>query len=183
MSDLKAPRVYLSHRISQLRRSHGILAASDPDAAWDPPAYEVNALHASLASQGQLLINPTAIDELRFDHDPETDRRSPILTPRWPLPEQTMIWRSTKGSSEHTQILHTDASDEITSHVARSLSLRISSDVWFRDHAIVEHTPNLCVYRPFFCEAATSEPDWSGGVGSEMTHWLRYFKGRGDPTN
>lgn len=182
--NVEAPRIYLSHRISELRRAHMQRRAEGSEAAgWSPPAGEVNALHHALAERSRVLINPTAIDELRFENDPSTGRRNPRLTPRWPLPEQTLLWKPVSGSHEHPELLHVGVpeDDEIASHAARSLSIRISSDVWFRDHAIVEHTPNLCVYRPFYCERSLGErsvPDWSGGVGSELTHWMTYFTTR-----
>ena len=183
VSDVEAPRVYVSHRISELRRAHMQRRLDDLGAAgWSPPAGEVNALHHALAERGRILITPTAIDELRFENDPSTGRRRPRLTPRWPLPSR-MLWKPVSGSHQHLEFLHVGVPEdnEIASHVARSLSIRISSEVWFRDHAIVEHTPNLCVYRPFFCERSLGDrsvPDWSGGVGSELTHWMTYFTTR-----
>ena len=184
VTNVKAPRVYLSHRISELRRAHMKKRSEDSDVTdWSPPAREVNVLHHALATRGQVLINPTAIDELRFENDPSTGRRKPRLTPRWPLPSQSLLCKPIEGSYQHADLLHRGVSedDDIASHAARSLSIRISSDVWYRDHAIVEHTPNLCIFRPFYCEHSLGErslPDWSGGVGAELTHWMTYFTTR-----
>lgn len=182
VSHTAAPRIYLSHRISELRRSHMRRMSEDSESAtWSPVAGEVNALHHALAKRDQVLINPTAIDELRFENEPSSGRRKARLTPRWPLSDAPLLWKPIDGSYHHHELLHDSVSedDEIASHAARSLSIRISSDVWFRDHAIVEHTPNLCVYRPFYCEQSQqSAPNWSGGVGAELTHWMTYFTTR-----
>ena len=220
------PRVYLSHRISEPRRAV-ILSGphADPEAAaWSPVAPEVNELHHLFAEPsrpegtpdgnadpGQVLINPTAIDELRFETDPTTLLRIPRLTPRWPLPTQAILYSSPDKNvgddaerrerpqdddaaqtdegappvdernlpdAHHVDII-TGAlpnDDAIASHAARSLSIHIASEVSFRDHFIVEHTPNLCVFRPFYCEKSTeSDPDWSGGVAEEVTHWSSYL--------
>ena len=186
VNNVEAPRIYLSHRISEMRRASmqrsGDASGEDN---WPPPAREVHALHSALASRGQVLINPTAIDEFRFENDPSTGSRKPRLSLRWPLPSQSLLWEWTGGSPEHSDLLYAGVpeDDEVACHAARSLSIRISSDVWFRDHAIVEHTPNLCVYRPFYCEqslGALSVPNWSGGVGQELTHWTTYFTTRLD---
>lgn len=195
-----APRIYLSHRISDLRRA---VAASGPYAhpdlaSWEPIAGEVHELHNRLVSgndkdevladeegergnRGQLLINPTAIDELRFETDPTTLRRVPRLTPRWPLPDNKTLYEGPGEEAPH----HLDIipgklppDDVVASHAARSLSIHIASEVSFRDHFIVENTPSLCVYRPFYCAENAmppSDPDWSGGVAEELTHWLTYM--------
>ena len=58
--------------------------------------------------------------------------------------------------------------------VASSLAHKIYFEIAFRDHVIVENTPNLCVYRPFFCtdmNEAESAADWSSGVKREIKHW------------
>ena len=228
------PRVYLSHRISEPRRAVTLEGPhADPAAAaWSPVAFEVNELHYLFAvpagvedggsyladdqgaPAGQALINPTAIDELRFETDPTTLLRIPRLTPRWPLPSHDILHGSTRrpdgisddGADERGRFQDADAAggdavtapveepppvdahhvdiiagalpddDAIASHAARSVSIHIASEVSFRDHFIVEHTPNLCVFRPFYCEQSTSsDPDWSGGVTEEVTHWSSYL--------
>ena len=224
------PRVYLSHRISEPRRAVILNGPhTNPESAdWSPVAPEVNELHHLFAASptaedapsgeeapaGQVLINPTAIDELRFETDPTTLRRIPRLTPRWPLPTNETLYnppedpddapddrtedreRNPDGDTIQDNAASVEAEvpalpgahhvnviagalpneDEIAAHVARSLSIHIASEVSFRDHFIVEHTPNLCVFRPFYCEHSTdSEPDWSGGVTEEVNHWSSYL--------
>lgn len=227
------PRVYLSHRISEPRRAVTLDGPyADPSAAaWSSVASEVNELHHLFAvppggengeggstdhedaPAGQVLINPTAIDELRFETDPTTLLRIPRLTPRWPLPSHDILHGSTRqpdngsdGDGERRRSEDADGAeadeaaasadepppvdahhvdiiagtlpddDAVASHAARSLSIHIASEVSFRDHFIVEHTPNLCVFRPFHCERSTaSDPDWSGGVTEEVNHWSSYL--------
>ena len=235
------PRVYLSHRISEPRRAVTLDGPHvDPAAvAWSPIAFEVNELHRLFAvpaegqdggsgpadqadaPAGQVLINPTAIDELRFETDPTTLLRIPRLTPRWPLPSHDILHGSTRqldggsddGDDERGRSQDVDAAeadeaaasaeepppvdihhvdiiagalpddDAIASHAARSLSIHIASEVSFRDHFIVEHTPNLCVFRSFYCEqSTTSDPDWSGGVTEEVNHWSSYLGHAGAST-
>lgn len=222
------PRVYLSHRISEPRRAVTLSGPhTNPEAAdWSPVAPEVNELHHcfavppkaedaprnAAAPAGQVLINPTAIDELRFETDPTTLLRIPRLTPRWPLPEHDILYSPTKEPDDasddgaedrkpqpednaaqgdeaaaqaeeptppdahHVKVIAgaLPNEDAIASHAARSLSIHIASEVALRDHFIVENTPNLCVFRPFYCEQSTgSDPDWSGGVTEEVNHWSK----------
>ena len=138
----------------------------------------MNRLHDLLCEREVVLINPTAIDELRYGNNPRTYRRNPRLTRRWPQPDGELISSPVTTPPEHSDILVGDLSDddEMASHAARSLSIQISSDVAFRDHFIVENTPNLCIFRPFHCEPTVqppSRPEWSGGVVAELNHWMR----------
>ncbi len=173
------PSTYLSHRITEIRRMNkGTNALPEELGTWSPVSDEVNRLHVAFAEAGQLLINPTAIDELRFDDSGSGIDRSPLLAARWPLPShgEHLLWSDPGAGPEHTALLAGDLPlpDPIASGVTRSLSNRIFFEIAFRDHIIVEHTPGLCVFRPFFCDdfgEAGSEADWSGGVRPEITHW------------
>ena len=175
------PKIYISHRISEVRRMNKSTNSLPGDlGSWSPVADEVNHLHRRFAAAGLLLINPTAIDELRFDNAPDGDGHSPLLARRWPLPERTdLLWSHPGGHSpEHTELLSGDlpVSDPISSGVAGSLSNQIFFDIAARDHIIVEHTPGLCAYRPFFRsshDAEGSRADWSGGVKREIRRWDR----------
>lgn len=206
-------RSYLSHRISEPRRANkASITEFMLGGEWNQLTDEVNSLHFRFADDNQLLINPTAIDEFRFNCRP--DRRPPMnrLTPRWPTPVRGEI----KPKDEHDanqdtllcdvraptpgrdvaardeqKLLKRKAtlrspaglppsldyeSSEVATTVVRSLCYAISSEVPFRDHVIVESTPNLCVYRPFYCEEPPSEEPsakWSGGVGPEISHWKK----------
>ena len=112
------PRIYLSHRISEVRRLNK-KSSSLPEelGEWGSVVGEVNDLHFAFARGKQLLINPTAIDELRFatidqhnSHEEQTQlspngesasdrgnpdsglvdyrgRESALLAARWELPE------------------------------------------------------------------------------------------------
>lgn len=199
-SGSKAHEIYLSHRISEVRRSNK--TDEENKSEWPLLVDEVNSLHGQFAEEGCLLINPTAIDELRFGAA-STGGPGPILTPRWPLPGGSLLWATPdRGNSpDHTELLsgELDPSDQIALGSARSLAKQILSEVAARDHMIVEHTPGICVYRPFFAsdraQQATSStsPDsttkdrakdaefqcperpktrWSGGVRRELEHWL-----------
>ena len=166
----------------------------------------MNSLHRALVANQQVLINPTAIDELRFD-EAATGGPSPILTRRWRLPGADLLWIPPRRgrSPDHTELLTGELppSDPIALGSARSLSMQILSDVAARDHMLVEHTPGLCIYRPFFSSghhpqrtsgnssggpAEESEQqgghrqdhqpgtDWSGGVRRELEHWVNQAK-------
>lgn len=200
------PKTYLSHRISEVRRLNKA-SNSLPGklGEWSAVVDEVNSLHFEFAKaeaeqlpiSPQLLINPTAIDELRFGGPDENQNLLPYLAKRWtvPKPREDLIWAPASDDNEHTKLLASDFihpdevpllkhpdekpllkhPDETASSVARALTNRIYHDVAFRDHVIVEHTPGLCVYRPFFQASRDGDEivpsDWSGGVKPEILHW------------
>ena len=174
----RTPKIYLSHRISEVRRINKAESTLPDDVGtWRPTAHEVNTLHEQFARRDQLLINPTAIDELRFgDLSDQGDQRA-FLSGRWPLiSEDAMLSPSTLPKCEHTSLLaiiRGSDVDEIALSVSRSLSSRIYFDIAYRDHIIVEHTAGICVYRPFYRGNASKEADWSGGVRPEISHWYR----------
>ncbi len=189
VSDPDAPRIYLSHRISEHRRHNMATVTQDfPLGEWMRVVEEVNTLHRYFLEHRQVLINPTAIDELRFKNTSPTGRRDPLLGARWPLLEPTdELLCEVSGQSdghvdeapldyEHTRILTADLSTihPVSFSVSRSVANRILFEIPFRDHVIVENTPHLCVYRPFFCsdlKKATTQADWSSGVRPEVNHW------------
>ena len=202
-----APRIYLSHRITEPRRyKNDSRTKEHPLGTWLPVADEVNTLHVEftapdqdLATRGQVLITPTAIDELRFDKADEEGRRNPYLGARWPMPQpaERLLWSNPlpgsepTASAEHTGIFTGRTGDllgdypdfpdahPVSNSVASSLANKIFFEIAFRDHVIVENTPNLCAYRPFFCresdaaeaDALESGADWSSGVKREIEHW------------
>jgi hypothetical protein len=176
------PRTYLSHRITEVRGMNKSSSKLPENLGiWAPVTQEVNELHSTFAQSGQLLINPTAIDELRFGGASGRTEYSPYLAARWPViqPAGALLW-SPVEDPEHTSILVPEGfppSDPIASSVARGLASRIFFEIAFRDHYIVEHTPNLLVYRPFFCETYKNpnDVDWSGGVKPEVKHWQRHM--------
>lgn len=182
------PRTYLSHRISEVRRMNKAMNDLPTSLGeWSAVVDEVNRLHMEFAQHGQVLINPTAIDELRFAGPDDDGSFSPYLARRWniPAPHAELLWIIPDGGYEHTDLLADgiEVPDVSASSVARALSGRIYFDVAFRDHVIVEHTAGLCVYRPFFQDEQlyesgpkSGEPrgaNWSGGVKPEITHWYR----------
>ena len=219
------PRTYLSHRISEVRRQNKN-SSELPNMLgdWLPVVKEVNRLHFAFAEKKQLLINPTAIDELRFadrkqpeapsasalaedTQEPKDSlsatkdsvyrgRESAFLAARWELHEERddLLWiGQTRQSNrsfvpvpdEHTLMFTENLTDvdETALSVTRSLEARIFEEVSFRDHVIVESTPHLCVYRPFFSPRTTEETnrvDWSGGVGPEIDHWAKKFEFRSE---
>ena len=195
LTDPDTPRVYLSHRITEHRKLNMENRPSDrPVGEWKPIVKEVNYLHQEFTKQGQVLINPTAIDELRFKLADNDGGRDPFLGARWPIPEplddllctikpqtngneRTKLQESNEATAyEHTRIL-TDGSpdsDPVSRSAARHVANRIYFEIAFRDHAIVENTPNLCVYRPFIptdLRKAASQARWSNGVLREIEHW------------
>lgn len=186
-SDLRQ-NTYLSHRISEVRRMNKEASSLPEDLGeWSAVVNEVNALHAEFADAGLVLINPTAIDELRFAGSEQDPQLQPLLARRWTIKEPyvELLWAAEEEEYEHTTLFvdGLDLPDQVASSVSRSLANRIYFDVAFRDHVIVEHTPGLCVYRPFFqahdqvgAEDVSQEPsgaNWSGGVRPEIDHWYR----------
>lgn len=177
----RASRIYLSHRITELRKANKASRKSEDDhGRWAVVAREVNRLHRLFIENDQILINPTAIDELRYDNLLDGGGRNPMLTPRWPLPTGNILYE--KPPSNDYQFLELLVGglplvNSVSSSAARTLSNRIFSEISFRDHVIVENTPNLCVFRPFYCtnpDDAALRATWSGGVGPEVEHWQRY---------
>lgn len=179
-----APRIYLSHRITEHRRANmDTRTAESPLGEWHRVVDEVNTLHQQFLRFDQVLINPTAIDELRYELENSRGRRNPHLGKRWPMPEpeSTMLWsRPQPGrDAQHTHILTGDNDSEVDNeHIARgiasSLAHKVYFEIAFRDHVLVENTPSLCVYRPFFCtdpDKAASDAKWSSGVKLEIKHW------------
>lgn len=179
-----APRIYLSHRITEHRRANmSTRTADSPLGEWHDVVDEVNTLHQEFGRRDQVLINPTAIDELRYELANPKGQRNPHLGKRWPMPEpeSTMLWsRPQPGrDAQHTHILTGDNSSEVNDeHIARSIASSLAHKVYFeiafRDHVLVENTPYLCVYRPFFCidpSEAASDAKWSSGVKLEIKHW------------
>jgi len=175
-ASLETPKIYLSHRISEVRR----LNKSDnrlPNklGPWDPVAKEVNVLHQEFADRKQVLINPTAIDELRFGDSSHGKSRSPHLASRWPLPNDGsgLLYEPTNEGHEYTRLLSAglSVSNNTARSVARALASQIYFEVAFRDHIIVENTLNLCVFRPFYSGNGSAGADWSGGVRPELMHW------------
>ena len=181
VSHPQAPRIYLSHRITEPRIANKASRKHTQDTGeWAPVADEVNTLHQLFVENHQILINPTAIDELRFDNLPSGGGRSPILAPRWPLPTGDILFGTPSDTDyQHFGLLTGDLPPDnlVSSSIARALSNRIYVEIPFRDHVIVENTPNLCVFRPFYCTdpgEASTRATWSGGVGPEIEHWRRY---------
>ena len=188
LQSVNTPKTYLSHRISEVRRMNKRTSMLPNNLGiWSAVVDEVNQLHSSFANRQQLLINPTAIDELRFGDSKGEAEQRPLLAARWKIvePVEDLLWESPDEGHEHTELLRGDLDlpDEMATSVARSLSSRIYFDISFRDHVIVEHTPGLCVYRPFFRGTSDSKDDsdantasgvdWSGGVRPEIMHWYR----------
>lgn len=179
VTDPDLPKVYLSHRITEVR-SMNIETSNLPIdlGAWEPVADEVNDLHSELIDSNILLINPTAIDELRFGPPLNRSRRNRYLASRWPLPRDiaSTMWLPPSAGHQHTTILDHEVlgpCDALPSSIARALANRIFFEIAFRDHVIVEHTAGLCVFRPFFQRdpGKHQEADWSGGVRPEIFHW------------
>ena len=179
-----APRIYLSHRITEHRRANmNTRSAESPLGEWHDVVDEVNTLHQQFLRFDQVLMNPTAIDELRYELANSRGRRNPHLGKRWPMlePESTMLWsRPQPGrDAQHTHILTNDNDSDVDDrHITRSIASSLAHEVYFeiafRDHVLVENTPYLCVYRPFFCidpNQAASDAKWSSGVKLEIKHW------------
>lgn len=186
-----APRIYLSHRITEHRRHNmDTCTEENPLGDWIPAVKEVNRLHQEFLRVGQVLVNPTAIDELRFDSADYRGRRDPCLRKRWPMlePENDLLWSRSHPDRgpEHTTILTNDKfvdvdDEDVSRSIASSLANRIFFEIAFRDHVIVENTPNLCVYRPFFCvdmDKAETSAEWSNGVKREIKHWKETHRNR-----
>lgn len=193
LSEPNAPRTYLSHRITEHRRYNMATRTREhPLGKWLPVVDEVNTLHREFANRRQVLINPTAIDELRFRLANKWGRRDPLLGRRWPVlqPTDELLCSirphqsdsdqddttETGPDYEHTRILldNEESRHTLATSVASSLATKIFFEIALRDHVIVENTPNLCVYRPFYCrnlKKSETEARWSDGVLREIEHW------------
>ena len=76
---MSTPKTYLSHRISEVRRMNKASSSLPNDRGeWSPVVGEVNKLHRIFADSEQVLINPTAIDELRFAGPARVEPSAPV---------------------------------------------------------------------------------------------------------
>lgn len=179
ISAAEPARVYLSHRISEIRREYLDIAASGSEQDdWPPVATEISSLHRHFAGRNVILITPTAIDEMRFENASGLGTGLAKLSNRWPLPSESaeLLWEEAPGGVEQEDIL-VQESPALNDHKFNAqswLSQQVFHDVGFRDHVIVEHTPNLCVWRPFYSRTTHGpNAEWSSGVRAEVRHWQR----------
>jgi len=174
------PAIYISHKISELRRSN-----REKPEEWDEFAYEVNALSEKLDNVAVSGIQPTAIDELRFGSpSPGSLIDRPLsMTPRWPKNENMAY----EGDPDHLcffdNTFHTEKFKQTAIGILRHFESTVFDEIAFRDHLLVRCNDGLLVYRPLAFPDENGFRRLSSGVRREVEHWaLQYLdKDQGSP--
>jgi hypothetical protein len=185
----KSKSVYLSHPITDPRTERNLTGR------WPDFVNQVNRLQRLFIANGITLVEPTAIDELRFSASRSRLTKNRFyngrLDARWPLIERRptdMLYvqpRDAKGM-EYFDFM-TPHYWDIKSRrmkVARSYSKllkdemhaycqvlvgEIESQIAGRDFLFVYHTQGLLVFRPYY--GRVPRPGFSSGVESEVRLW------------
>lgn len=164
--------VYLSHKITEPRGFNMDRSRAGHSNEWPELTGEVNGIAATMREHSVILVQPTAIDELRFKpntkyHD-RLDRYSGGLADRWPVPKESIYSASSLEAPNHTHMI--DASlldhDRYRQGLFGLLQHTIYDEIAFRDHLLVSCNAGLLIYRP-----TAIEPRISGGVEAEVAHW------------
>ena len=178
----ESKRTYLSHPITEPRNA---LRSNESDGRRMIEDIQATARYLRMRTT---LFEPTCIDELRLDYVIEHDGRSlvlPLLSERWPLPEQReeellFVRPSTRdypfgqdakqkaeealqAYSESREIPHLDLllAAAALLQVLRSTVYR---HVNLRDHKLIDQSDALAVYRPYPNGRET------GGVKEELQY-------------
>jgi hypothetical protein len=166
---------YISHSISEARRTW------HRTGSWPPFMHEVQRFTNALGSKETptVPILPTTIDEFRL-----LERASavetlllPAVGARWELPAGPLLvedrpaddWldprKHFKGNLTKGNISRGRLQELRNIHgLLHALSTRIDNQVNARDHTLVEQSPALIVYRPYYAWRV------SGGVAAEVKH-------------
>lgn len=168
---------YISHPISRHRRD---LAESGK---WSQDVESLNRLPLEMARRGILTIMPTAIDELRFSRPLPDDifMRTSGTSPRWPAMASDYGLISPvydPGQVEHVGIPGEVDAFEVdpgtASTYVRTVEAAVYSEIPYRDHYLVNHCPNLIVFRP-----REGGNKFSSGVIAEIALFDRLAKDGG----
>lgn len=157
--------IYFSHPISEPRRLHAAGQVGEAAAFVQRMTQIVSRLQAD-----SVVIEPTAIDELRFDAD--TGR----LLARWPFAEdgRTLLYEPPEpapfGSQENMfpagwspDGRPSSNGGELVEHLVQAIQDQIDA----RDHGLVEQSAVVASYRPIY------EGNASRGVQEELLHYGR----------
>lgn len=174
--------VYLSHKISEPRGFNMERARAGHPNEWPELTNDVNGIAATMRAQSVILVQPTAIDELRFksntQHKDRLDRYSGELADRWPVPNGSIYSAISPEAPNHTHMI--DASlfdhDRYRHGLFGLLQHTIYDEIAFRDHLLVSCNAGLLIYRP-----TAIEPRISGGVEAEVAHWAATTHASGRP--
>lgn len=164
--------VYLSHKITEPRGFNMERSRAGYSNEWPELTNDVNGIAATMRTQSVILVQPTAIDELRFKSNTQNqdrlDRYSGELADRWPVPNGSIYSAVSPEAPNHTHMI--DASildhDRYRHGLFGLLQHTIYDEIAFRDHLLVSCNAGLLIYRP-----TAIEPRISGGVEAEVAHW------------
>lgn len=179
LSEPESPCIYVSHKITELRREN-----QRRPGQWDAYATEVNNISDDLNATGVAGIQPTAIDELRFGpfpSDSESLLDRPLgMTDRWPSNEGSAF----VGDPEHLELFDLEFSSEEHRSAAvgmlRHFESTVFDEIAFRDHLLVSCNDGLLIYRPLALPDAQGKRRLSGGVRREIEHWALGYLDRQD---
>lgn len=164
-----SPTVYISHKITEVRAENLASDAQTPTQRWNPFTSEVNSLTPSLLNVGVIGIQPTGIDELRFQRNQHTETRmgayTGILSDRWPVPPDSLYTPSSSSAPEHRAIV-TDGNHPGIANLLSLFQQSVYEEIAYRDHLLVSCNDGLLVYRPTAFGTRISS-----GVEAEAQHW------------
>lgn len=176
------PLLYFSHPISEPRRAlSGVPSKLSQD---DARAFVSQMEHAKTALRTKYtVIEPTAVDELRFGGTPE---RAGNLEARWPfrpdhrkllwvqpeVPDATTASFAYPAGWDEDQRAPIPGSDLVQriSSTAEDTPGTVKRQINARDHALVEQVDRIACYRPLF------QGNASRGVREELLHLARLVR-------
>ena len=179
--------IYLSHKITEYRDKR------DNNNNWPPDVGNIDSI-PSIFENKLVIIQPTAIDELRFKNEFRTgsmqSQNKYFLSDRWPVPhgDATLYIRpniTNEGWAtppDYFTILNPNCLDDDNlalrneedtvdyQFVARRLTYEVSKQVSSRDLNIVKTVDGVMVYRGL----KEANNQLSGGVKAEINDWISH---------
>ncbi|WP_157931469.1 hypothetical protein [Mycobacteroides abscessus] len=179
LSDPFTKTAYISHKITEPRQFNlGVKPTQPLRSRWPQVTFDVNKLAPRLrtASFNSSLvgIQPTGIDELRFQRSNTNRARLRVYTgrlaERWPLVDGATMYENDEPDAPNLWgILGDHSQDSLNSYSKGLFGLlqhSIYDEIAFRDHLLVSCNDALLVFRPGALDARLS-----GGVRDEIGHW------------
>jgi hypothetical protein len=169
---------YISHKITEPRLDNRTRIAEGSAQRWDRLAHDVHRISDALIRQGIVAIEPTAIDELRFEREEASlVDQGLTLGERWPIPHNAAYQRprvpgSNSSPPDYTDLfsdieLESDAYRHGTACLVRGFEAQVYEEIAFRDHLLVSSNSCLLIFRP----QALIRNQLGGGVKKELQHW------------
>ena len=172
LEDESAVTAYISHKITEPRIENLRQDALGRPGVWPQLTTDLNAVAGGLRQHRVVVVQPTAIDELRFTknlgNSARLDRYSGRLSERWPVPAAAVSKVASDASPRYEHMIdraRTDH-DSYRQGLFGLFQHTIYDEIAFRDHLLVSCNERLLVFRPTALGAYVS-----GGVEEEIGHW------------